>query len=463
MEALQLGPLDAAYLALDGPTTTGNICLLMPLDGRVRLTTLRRQLLERLPALPELRWRVREVLWGMDRPWWIEDVDFDLDRHLVEHTVLEVGDLDTTGLLVADLSMRHLDRDHPLWQIHLLHEPHLRRSSVLTVLHHAMADGHRMREILQVLFGPRRPHRPPASDDAPGVPEDAEQARPGSLTDAALVSRSVLRTGQWAWEATLRTAKSAASLPASIVHSALLHLPEVPPTPFNRAVSDRRSWAYGTVELARSKAVRRAHGVTVNDLVHSIVAAAVREWLVARDALPDAPLATLVPIAARHPHPPLAEESGVNHLALAVPHLPTHLADPVERLRAAHDAMAHGKARPWLDETSLDVIGRLLHTSLRWGTYAASTLRLHDSLKPVVNLVVSNVPMFDDQFRVGRHTVVAVYPMPPIFEGIGLNVTLQGYQGRLDIGVAACADLVPDVAALVDWMRTEYDRLCDLG
>lgn len=444
----QLRPIDAAYLALDGPTTTGNVCLLLPLDGRATLRTVRRQVALGVRRRPELRRRLREVAYGLDRPWWVVDDEFDLSHHVYEHTLARSAGRAGMGRLVARISAQQLDRKHPLWAVHLVHDLSTGHSAIVTAVHHAIADGFRMRELLDAFVGP---------DSVAGTSErdlaaDAAQAP----RDVELLARSAYDAGKWAVSAGLGAARSAATVPSAAITAAAA-LPSAPATPFNRAVSAQRSWAFGTLSLQDSRAVRRRLGVTVNDVVHAITAAGLRRWLLERDALPQRPLVALVPMSARHR---TDDHSGSNRIALALCEIPTHIGDPIERLQAAAAAMRRVKDRPLLDEAALDAVTRVLAAGLSRATQVAATVRLLDVLRSPINLVISNVPMFDDRFQVGQRTAQAVYPMPPIFEGIGVNITVQGYQRRLDIGVAGCAELVPDVELIWHEMVAEHARLC---
>ena len=442
MQARQLRPLDAAYLALDGPRTVGHVCLVLPLDGPITLAALRTQVGARVGRLPELRQRLHQGANVIDRPWWVDDPSFDVDQHIDEVHVArrELAEV------VSELAMEPLPRTRPLWQVQLLREG--RRCYVMTKVHHAVADGSHYRDILHALFGT-------AVDD---VPAWAPERAPSTLD---LAARGLVGASRWVWGSAYAAARAVADRPRALgglldpigVHGA-------PPTPFNRTISARRVWAFRTWGLAASKPARAHYGVTVNDVVHAVAAAGLRQWLLEAEALPDQPLVALVPMSVRHLTP---DPTGANRLALGLCRIPTDIDDPVERIFSAREDMEVAKRRPVLSEGALEVLTRLFGATLEPASWVASTVKLLDTVRLPFNTIISNVPMGQDLFVIAGRRVTAVYPFAPLGDGMGVSITIQGYQGRLDVGISACADLLPDVEHLMDLMTAEYAHVCTLA
>ncbi|PID96443.1 MAG: hypothetical protein CSA84_04715 [Actinomycetales bacterium] len=464
--AEQLRPLDAAYLALDGPTTTGHVCLYLPLEGPVTMRTLRRQIALGVRRMPSLRRRLQHVapvIDLVDRPWWVDDADFDLGNHVFEHQIPAPGGLSLLVEQVTEIAMTHLDRDHPLWEVHLLHDPTHATSAVMTKVHHVIADGFQMRRILDALLGP---------ESVPGVSErEPDVVLRDAPHRAELLARSAVNNTLWGAGAAVSgarsvitspgdTVRSVVTTPVDAVRSAVGKLVSAPQTPFNRSVSDRRAWAFGSFDIEASRPVRRRYGVTVNDILHATIAASLRDWLIGRDALPKGPLVALVPLSARQTE---ANHNGANRIDISLCEIPTQVTDSLARLQEAHEAMQRSKEHTWLDEHSLNTASRFFATALSTAAHTSETLHLMDLLPTPINLVISNVPMFDDVLFVGNRQVQAQHPLAPVFEGIGINITVHGYQGHLDVGIATCAELVPDADRLWQHMELEYDRLCGLG
>src|ERR1700754_5102687 len=122
----QLTTLDAQFLAVENGRTYGHVGSLCEYDpstapgGRLTIEDLCHLVSERLPRLPPFRWRLVNVPFGLDLPYWIEDPDFDLDFHIRESAVPPPGDDHKLAETVARIFARPLDRNHPLWEIYLI-------------------------------------------------------------------------------------------------------------------------------------------------------------------------------------------------------------------------------------------------------------------------------------------------------------------------------------------------------
>lgn len=219
--------------------------------------------------------------------------------------------------------------------------------------------------------------------------------------------------------------------------------------PWNGSVTAHRRVAFVQVPLDDVKAVKNALGGTVNDVVLALSAGAIRSYLQRHDALPDGPLVVAVPVSVRRPDD---QGSFGNQVANMTVRLPTHLADPVERLRAVSAGTAVAKEE--LQAVGADAMGdwaelaapRLLAQAVR----LASRLRLADVTQPVVNLVVSNVPGPSFPLWCAGAKLEAMYPMAGVGEGTGLNMTLISYLGQVNFGIVACREAVPDLELLAD-------------
>src|SRR6478672_589203 len=161
----QLSSLDAQFLALENPRQAGHVAGLAILDpsttpsGELACADLEALLTERLPQLPPLRWRLAEVPLGLDYPYWVDDVDFDLDFHVREIALAPPGNDDQLAEQVARITSRPLDRAHPLWELYLIHGLESGHVGMLTKIHHALIDGMSGAEIMGLLLdlGPEGP------------------------------------------------------------------------------------------------------------------------------------------------------------------------------------------------------------------------------------------------------------------------------------------------------------------
>lgn len=346
----RLSSHDASFLALDGPSGAGHICLVGELDGRLTLDGLRSVVDAHLSLTPMLRKRLLDATFALARPWWVDDADFDLAHHLFVHQEVPADGL---AACVAEIAAQPLDRAHPLWELHLVQRP--RRSTVVSKLHHACADGIGGRDLLLTLLGadvsePSEPEEPSwRPERTPGQLEVAARTligATGAIGSAVRLERAVLRripgaVGALADSARLMPERAVEWLTpadAGTAEARNTASPKIsaPATPFNTTISARRAWAYGTLSLAATKPARRATGATVNDLVLAATAGALRTWLQELDALPAEPLRALVPYSVRPP----GDTAPGNQIGLMTCALPTDQDDPAERLELVRGATA---------------------------------------------------------------------------------------------------------------------------
>jgi WS/DGAT/MGAT family acyltransferase len=206
------------------------------------------------------------------------------------------------------------------------------------------------------------------------------------------------------------------------------------------------------------KAVKNAFDVSVNDVVLALCASSLRHYLDRRDERPDGPLVSMVPVSVR-----TEEQKGThgNQVSSMLCSLATDIDDPVDRLLTIGSGTKQAKEQ-------LNVIGAEALTD--WVEFAAPALmgraarlysrtRMADRHRPLFNVTISNVPGPPFPLSSGGARVVAHYPMGPIFDGGGLNITVMSYLDSLDFGLVACSDLIDDVWSLADGLGEALEEL----
>ena len=168
-------------------------------------------------------------------------------------------------------------------------------------------------------------------------------------------------------------------------------------------------------------------------------------------------LVAMVPVSVR-----TQDQQGTlgNRVSSVLATLATDRDDPVERLRAIHEAMDTAKERhavgadalqDWAEFAAPALLGRAARLY--------STMRMAGLHRPVFNVTISNVPGPPFPLYSAGAKLVANYPVGPIFDGAGLNMTVMSYQESLDFGLLACPDVLPDVWSLADGLT---DALAEL-
>jgi WS/DGAT/MGAT family acyltransferase len=425
------------------------------LEGREPFAEVRRLLTERLHLLPPFRRRLVEVPFRAAHPVWIEDPDFDLDAHLHREVLPAPGSQEQLEGLVGDLAGRPLDRSRPLWDLHVVEGLEGDRIAVVTRIHHAAIDGVSGAELMASLFDLTPEIAPVPPPESPWEPEPVPSEAALLAGAVAEGARSPLRFTA-ALTASARSFVRRAGRPSTAPKVRPFSAPR---TPFTGAVTARRSVAFGRTALADVKAVGSAAGATVNDVLLAATTASLRSYLAARGELPEGPLVAAMPISARGAG---EVELGVQVSVMLVP-LPVQLEDPVARLR---DITAHTtelKAdRAAAGGDSFGDWAELTPPALLSGAARLySGTRLADRHPPIHNLVVSSIPGPPVPLYIAGATLDATYPMGPLIEGSGLNVTVLTNLGNVDVGIIACPDLVPDVADLARGFEAGVAELCE--
>ncbi|MEV0197717.1 wax ester/triacylglycerol synthase family O-acyltransferase [Nonomuraea sp. NPDC050691] len=488
----QLTALDAQFLNVESATTTAHVAglaILDPADGAVTRDALAELLLERAHLSPALSLRLVPVPFGLDHPYWAADPGFDIGNHLFETVLPEPGGQRLLAGEVARIHARRLDRAHPLWEMHLIRGLAGGLVAVYTKVHHAAIDGVTGAETLAALLdlapGDRRartsradatvvPLRAPGEKHGTGTDEGPDLVRMlagaavRSATQPARALRSVVRAA-----ADLDAIPLASTLPGAglIARTARLvtgdrqersEVPRLtaPCTPFNGPVSAERRVSFGSVPLKDVKSVAKANGISVNDVVMTLCASALRAWLVERDALPGEPLVAAVPVAVRTGG---ARQGVGNQISAMVAPLPTNVAGARERLRETGAAMRAAKRRfadapaSWLED-----LCSLLPAPIT--TLATPALfRLASVAFPPVNIIISNVPGPQFPLYLCGGRVLSYYPLSVVTDvSGGLNITCFSYDGMLDFGLVACPERADDVWGLLGHLRAALDELLDL-
>ncbi|MGB5684042.1 MAG: WS/DGAT domain-containing protein, partial [Polyangiales bacterium] len=195
------------------------------------------------------------------------------------------------------------------------------------------------------------------------------------------------------------------------------------------------------------KAIKQAFGTTVNDVILAACTASLRDWLALHGGLPDRPLVATVPVSVRH-----EGDQAANRVSVIRVHLPIQVADPLERLLRIHEETNRTKMRHQsggggdILKNFADIVTNI---TVPWMLTHAMSLfssqHLADRLPPLWNLVISNIAGPPEPLYTTGARLTHLFPLGPVQQGSGLNITVMSAIDRLCFGALACADLVPDL------------------
>ncbi len=393
--------------------------------------------------------------------YWERDRDIDLEYHVRHSALPKPGRYRELFTLISRLHSTLLDRNRPLWEMHLIEGLAGNQFALYLKTHHCMMDGVGGMQMLQGMLS-----------------ESAD-----TVTDYSLLSRK-------GWEMHRKRLR-AERKPAPVTRQDVLSLTDrlaaqlgggrnvvsallkygnvwlgggrplaapwhaVPRGGITRSVSGSRRFVAQSWSYARVRAAGKALGGTLNDAVLAMCGGALRRYLLQAGDLPRQSLKAMVPVSLRQE----GDLDSANAVGFIVGNLATDIEDPGERFEAIRQSMIAGKEV----YSGLTPGEATLFTQIN-----ASPLMLFNLLGighvfPAYNMIISNVPgprkpMFWNGARLD-----GLYPASIVVHGQALNITLVSYAGQLDFGIIACRRSLPSVQRLIDYMEDSLRELEEVG
>lgn len=456
----RLSGLDASFLYLETAAQPLHVCSILELDtasmpGGYTFDRLREALSLRIKAMPEFREKLADSRFNLDHPVWVEDKDFDVDRHLHRIGLPSPGGRNELGEICGHIASLPLDRARPLWEMWVIENvagtdaQNGGRIAVMTKVHHAGVDGVTGANLMSKLCTTEPDAPPPDPVDGAGDASSLEIAVSGAVRFAGrpLQLANMVPSTLSSVVDTVKRARSGLTMAAPFA---------APQTPFNANVTGHRNVAFAQLDLDEIKTVKNHFGVKLNDVVMALVSGVLRKFLLDREELPENTLVAMVPVSVHGK----SDRPGRNQVSGMFSKLETSIEDPAERLEVIAEGNSVAK------EHSSGISATLLQD---WSQFAAPAvfgvaMRVYASsrlsgARPVHNLVVSNVPGPQMPLFMLGCEVEAMYPLGPIFHGSALNITVMSLNGKLDVGIVSCPELLPDLWNMADDFQPALDEL----
>ncbi len=436
-----MSALDAGFLYLERQHAALHIGALAIVDGLLSAGELCARIEQRLPWLRRYAQRAMPVPFAAGHPTWEDDPDFDVRDHVQQWALPAPRDEESLRSVCATLLAQPLPRSRPLWEMHVLEGLEGGRTAVFQKVHHCMIDGVSGAQLLEQIL------------DDPGRRSDGKRlAVPGRTPRAAV------RLGDGIRDGLRRQLRGAGALAGVLARPAQARLAaqrlrdaawsalelatrDLPKLPWNAPLGPRRRLAFTTLPMAGVKKIKSRLGGSVNDVVLSVLAGGLHRYLegiaVSTERLE---VVALVPVSVRREHE--SRSLGNRISALMVP-LAVDVSQERPRFsatRATTERLKQGTA--W---TGIDALLALLDgVPAPLVALAGRSLRL----SRIANLVATNVPGPREPRTLCERPLVALYPIVPIADGLGLGLAVFSYAGTLYVGLNAAADLVPDLDKL---------------
>jgi len=397
---------------------------------------------ERIRQVPRLTRKLRGCPFDLDRPYLVDDPDFDVERHLHRIAVPSPGGLRELAAVAGHLYSRHLDRRKSLWEMWLIEGLEQGRSAILIKTHHAIMDGEAGAGLTTLLFDTEP--EPVAQEAAPHVPRSHEAREPGTLRLTAGGLGSLMRTPFSLLRYGYQLGRQLRVMLPYLRQPEMPPITGVPQVSFNAPLGPERAFAWSSVPLDSVKRIKDHFQVKVNDVVLALTGSAVRRYLEARGELPSEPLVAAVPISTRNE----GDGSVGNQVTATSVSWATDVADPAERLLEIHKSASTAKEmEKAMRAHELQPLGdaappRLINLAFRALTGAGVSIPM--------NVAVSNVVGPPVALYTAGARIEHIYPMSVLLPGIGLNVTTFTYRERMDFGFTVDPELIPDAWSLAE-------------
>lgn len=424
MARTPLGPIDHAWLRMERPDNPMMITGVLTFDEPLDIDRLRATIAERIRPFARLTQRIRARSFG--RAEWEDVPSFRVEDHVHHRHLPPPADRGVLQREIAALVSTPLPFDRPLWQLDVLENPIDGRSVLVARLHHCVADGF---ALMNVLLG--------FTDAGPdGATTEAPHSEPPRPARSPRPSARALLSGATAVGADLARLAALRNQPASILRGQL-------------GPRKRAAWS-APVPLAQVKAIGHAVGGTVNDVLMTVTAGALGRYLDARGESPRGfDLRTAVPVNLRTPGP--IDELG-NYFGLVFLELPIGIDDALARFHEVKRRMDRLKHSP--EPAVLLAVMKITGAGPRW--MEEIVVRV---LGAKTTAVLTNVPgPREPRYMAGRRIRTIMFWVPQAGR-VGLGISIFSYAGEVRLGIAGDARLVPDPERILELFPSELEAL----
>src|SRR6201746_2084112 len=498
-DAKKLSSMDAPFLYLETPEMpmhVGSMAIFrLPENYKGDFfEAFKAMIASRLHVAPILKARLEKAPLDIDHPSWVEDDQFDIDRHIFRGSLPAPHDRATLERIVGWMHAKLLNRARPLWEFYVFEGMKDNEIGLYSKMHHACIDGGAGAALTNMIY------------DVTPVPREIEAPLPRAKSgnEPRDIAANLIDSYQQLWRqpfdgaATPKTidlprsgksdigsilfdnamfqiesaVKFVGSLPtmAKSISDVLGKVTDPksrdsiasmmsPSTILNKSISSERSFAGTSISLSRAKALAKQSGGKLNDVVLALSSGAVRRYLVERGALPAKSMTAAVPISLREE----GNTDSNNQVFGMICSIATNVEDPKARLEAIiaqstkSKEMSHPLRALMPQASNISMLCTPILVQILALLYSRSSLS--DVLPPAANITVSNVPGPRQTLYAAGAELLHIFPVSISTHGLALNITVQSYRDQLDFGFIAGANIIPHVQVLCDMLPEEFDVL----
>lgn len=459
--------MDAAFVAMEqpiAPVHIGSTSIYDPSTapgGFVRYKDILSFIGDRLHLAETMRQKMVKVPFGIDYPYWVEDINFDLEFHVRHVALPKPGDWRQLCIQAARIFARPLDLTRPPWEITIIEgldnvEGVPEGSyAMVSKVHHAAIDGASGVDMMKALHTLTASVEPPAERDEWRPESDPSQlgmfmrGYMRSLSNPFRQMNALRRSAPGMIKAASRMLKGEIDVKA---------LMAAPRTRFNGTVSPHRMFDARLFSMDDVNKIRSlSEGSKLNDVMLSVVGGAMRHYLKSKRELPETTVTAMAPISVRTEGE--RNTMGNQVAAMFVP-LGSHIESAAERMRYVHAET--GKAKGLTETLGARDMSEMAKLSpapvMNIGAMLYTRLKLADRIKPFINTVVTNVPGPPIPIYSAGAQLVATYGMLCLVDGTRLGHIVQSYMGQITLSFTADRNAVPDPDFYAECIQKSFDE-----
>ncbi len=463
----QMQGLDASFVALESARTPAHIGSTMIYDpstapgGFVRYRDIMNFIKSRLQLAPMMRRKMAKVPFGIDYPYWVNDINFDMEFHVRHLALPKPGDWRQLCIQSARIFARPLDLTRPPWELTIIEgldnvEGVPKGSyAIVTKMHHSAVDGASGVDMMEAL------HTITPDIEAP---QNVDEWRPESdPSQVGLFTRGMTRSIMSPIEQARALSKSLPGLYRAAQGflnkeydvNAIINAPR---TRFNGMVSPHRVFDAVLMDGKEITRIRKlADGAKMNDVMLSIVGGAMRKYLESKNELPEESLTAMAPISVRE-----AKEKNTmgNQVSGMFVPLGSHIKNVTERMEYVNSETKRAKAMTHaLGARQTSEMAKLSSAPMmNIGAYLYRNLKIADRMKPMFNTVVTNVPGPPVPLYSAGARVVASHGMLCLIDGLKMGHIVSSYAGDVSLSFTACREAIPDPDFYTECIRESYQE-----
>ncbi len=468
--------MDAFFLYLEQPGAPLNVASIAEFEGVIPLDLCRKYVESKLPLIPRFLMRVAMPTFFIGSPTWQYDQNFDISNH-VREIRLQHGTESEWKSVVSEILSKHLDRNHPLWEMTLVHGLKSQHTGVVVKIHHCLVDGVAGVALLNALLDPssvaptvrrKKLKIPPPPAHEPAALLDTLINSCFSTAQAFLTVHSeLLRIAE-------RTAIPAANEKhAEGVQACVSPLARIAPLgdlarllaelaepterlPFNVLSHGPQNFDWAKLPMSEILAVKQACEATVNDVVLTVLSMALQRYAELHNVnVKGRKLRIVVPVNVREDG--AANVTG-NQITFLPVDIPWSARNPREFLSVVQKRVKFSKTAHGAELIGL--IGTLLG-ALPSSLQALAGNILSQLPISVCNSICTNVHGPKVPLYLLGHKMVSSYPCVPRGGEMGVNCAVMSYDGWLFVGFTGDSKAIPDLGVLAELFSSSFAEFRD--